>query len=544
MKLLKIGSSPTNNIVLRSPYVSSLHAELILLDNGDILLEDKNSKNGTFVMNKPIKPGTSVPIRRGDAVRFGDTELQWSAVPMPEDNSRFEAMFGIGSNFRNELQLQGSTVSRFHATLKKGKDGKFYIQDHSKNGTTVNGTKIRSGENVRIKRGDAVACGGVPVDVKKIIPASPWGKIFTGIGAAAAVAGLAFLIKYLIGPGAVEPSKLVSATTYVHGAYYVTATIEDDPFQDSRFTTLFKNIGLSWSNEFTLGKNSKTGKWEVINESNKDQVEPVEYSGTAFFVSRDGKLGTNRHVAVPWEYLDKADEADIRKAVEEVRQSLLPVAQLVSITELNTLAGNKNIVAQCLLALWQQGGVTLTELNGYINSYRTSKIALSGKMAFLAVGYPNRNYNSASELVRCVVLKESGDREKDVALLQLNDHKTPEDIPYLFDMECARTDVSTLKPQAEELYALGYPAGLFLNLSKNEDGGLKPFISKISVSKVPDLNTFEIQGEILGGASGSPIVDKKGRLVGVLFGYRPLGATYGLGCHIKYLKELYVQTLN
>ena len=43
MKLLKIGSSSSSNIVLNSEFVSSHHAEILLLDSGEIILEDKNS---------------------------------------------------------------------------------------------------------------------------------------------------------------------------------------------------------------------------------------------------------------------------------------------------------------------------------------------------------------------------------------------------------------------------------------------------------------------------------------------------------------------
>ena len=46
MKLLKIGSSSSSNIVLNSEFVSSHHAEILLLDSGEIILEDKNSTNG------------------------------------------------------------------------------------------------------------------------------------------------------------------------------------------------------------------------------------------------------------------------------------------------------------------------------------------------------------------------------------------------------------------------------------------------------------------------------------------------------------------
>ena len=145
MRLLKIGRDASCDIVLHSDKVSSLHAEITILNNGDILLEDKNSRNGTFLMNKPIKAGTGITVRRGDAIRFADVELMWNQIPMPENNSNYKALFGVGTNFRNEIQISGNTVSRFHATLKIGKDGKAYIQDHSKNGTTVNGRKIPTG---------------------------------------------------------------------------------------------------------------------------------------------------------------------------------------------------------------------------------------------------------------------------------------------------------------------------------------------------------------------------------------------------------------
>ena len=68
---------------------------------------------------------------------------------MPENNSNYKALFGIGTNFRNEIQISGYTVSRFHAALKIGRDGKAYIQDHSKKRSTVTGTRAVFGQNVR-----------------------------------------------------------------------------------------------------------------------------------------------------------------------------------------------------------------------------------------------------------------------------------------------------------------------------------------------------------------------------------------------------------
>ena len=62
MRLLKIGRAPENDIVLSSQYASNFHAELYLLDNGDILLVDVGSSNGTFVNGAKVTSGKEVAV--------------------------------------------------------------------------------------------------------------------------------------------------------------------------------------------------------------------------------------------------------------------------------------------------------------------------------------------------------------------------------------------------------------------------------------------------------------------------------------------------
>lgn len=549
MKLLKIGRAASNDIILNSELVSSLHAELILLDSGDILLEDKNSRNGTFVMNKPIKPATSVPIRRGDAIRFADVELQWSQVPMPDDNSQYKAIFGVGSNFRNQVLLNGATVSRFHATLKIGRDGKAYIVDHSKNGTTVNGMKIQSDSLLRIKRSDSIVCGGVPVDLKPYIKASHTPKILAAVAVAVIIVGLVLVGKKMFVPS-IKPAELTPATVYVHGYFYVTAKFDNDPFQNKKFTAIFQQNGITWPKEFIFGTPSGSEghyKWDNFGVD-ASKISPIGYSGTAFFISRDGKMATNRHIAVPWEYLDsffgQGAEGAIKEQMELFKANQLPISQLVSISDIQALSSNSNnLLSKLILALYMSGTCSLTELQSYINEFKSSTITVTGHHAFIAVGYSGRNYNSTSELSRCTVLKESGDQKIDVAIMQLNDHKTPDDIKYIFDLNNARTDVASLKPQGEDLYTMGFPAGLEIGLDNN-DGGLKATVHKINISKEPGEFSFQFQGEELSGASGSPIVDAKGRLVGVLWGGLSVGNSFGEACEVKYLKRLYDDVTN
>lgn len=515
MKLLTIGRSPSCNIILNSDKASALHAEIIVLDNGDIFLEDKNSTNGTFVGNNKINPNTEIPIRRGDYIRFANVELQWGQVPMPEDNRRYKAIYNIGSNYRNDILIDGTTVSRFHGVLKIAKDGKTFIKDHSKNGTTVNGVKIRSGEDYKVKRGDAIVCGGVPVEISKYIPASVWPKVLAGTGVAAAIAGIVFLIISGMNPSIRD---FTAATTYVHAYYYYEVQFTDDPFQ--------------------FGPQTVDATYSLSAE------QPISYSGTAFFLDQKGRMGTNRHVAVPWEYITDKEKELISQNIATARENAIPINQIRFEEDLIALKKASNqgaIISEQMSNELKRGvhpSVVLNKYNGLINRFKTSSFKISGRMAYMAVGYAKRNYSSQTEFDRCTVVEESGDRDVDLAILQLNTKKTPENVKCIYEMNKARVNSKELIPQEESLYTIGYPAGLLMALTKDH-GGVEPEIRELKCSKTPGKYNFEFQGESTGGASGSPIFDKKGRLVGVLWGGWATGATYGLACHIKYLKEMY-----
>jgi pSer/pThr/pTyr-binding forkhead associated (FHA) protein len=530
MKLLKIGRDTFCNIILRSNAVSGLHAEMILLDNGDMLLEDKNSTNGTYIMNKRIRSGESVSVKRGDAIRFGDTELQWNMVPLPEDNSQFKAIYGIGTNFRNEIKISGNTVSRFHATLKIDRKGKAFIQDHSKNGTTINGAKIAPGINIRIKRTDVVICGGVPVDLKQYTPKSlNLLKILAPVAIAAIIIGAIFIIKNNIHqPVPIE--NLENATACVEGSFYVVVTIDDDPF---------KNIIPGWPKEWIFGE--EDNHFPICKDISSDEVEPISFTGTAFFITDKGYLGTNRHIAVPWEYIDNmkaGSEEAIKQSMAKIRNELLqnsnsPITKSL-LKYLKTSSSRNDL------------GEKIEEVKAWIVRFQNSPIKISGKLTSIKIGLKGQNVTTESELLPCHVVAHSDSIDRDVALLRLDSKKTPDDIVKngFFDINEALVDEKQLKPQGEDLITMGYPYGFMLGLA-TENNTLKPTVHKISVSKDPDENKFQFQGEEISGASGSPIIDSRShRLVGVLFGGYKVGSTFGLACNIKHLKALYDKNNN
>lgn len=516
MKLLKIGSSAQCDIVFNNKYVSGLHAELLLTDDGKFILEDKNSLNGTFVGNRRLTPNEEVRVNRGDLIRFGvegdrDVELNWNKVPAHGPKAG-ETWYNIGSSQKVEIPVTSPFVSRYHAILIQ-KDKKFFIMDNnSKNGTLVDGKKIAPNKPVQIKRGQSVICGDADI-TEQILAYMPnklaWLKpaLLSLAGVAAAV-GLFFLVKE-VGTGS-WTKKYAQATVYVEALYHYIAVVEDSP----------------------LPKSVWDGKLYEFTELSQN------YSGTAFFVDRNGVMATNRHVAVPWEYEDEDVVTLIINEANKKRKELLPLSQCKSWEDVNFLyehsALSRSLVELCVAA----GDGTYSYLNATLDKMLQAKITLKPVMDYISVGYPDRYYTHRDELDRCFVLGDSKTPDKDVALLQLNVKKTPDNIKQVIDIT-TKAYTGPIEPLADKLVYIGYPKGTSHALDESTHS-MKPVIRETMVAMKPDRYTFEFQGESLGGASGSPIFNpKNGMLYGVLWGKWSAGATFGQACKAQFLKELY-----
>ena len=70
---LTIGRAAGCQIPLDDSYASQLHAR-VFRRNGDLLVEDLGSTNGTFLNRKKVE--SAVPIRKGDRLQVGKTVLE------------------------------------------------------------------------------------------------------------------------------------------------------------------------------------------------------------------------------------------------------------------------------------------------------------------------------------------------------------------------------------------------------------------------------------------------------------------------------------
>lgn len=93
MKVITIGRSSENNIVVNDPKVSRIHMQLVQNDNGDCSVVDLDSVNGTFVNGKKIDG--EVYLQFDDVICVGDTILPWqkyiipSSTVIPSQNDKF-----------------------------------------------------------------------------------------------------------------------------------------------------------------------------------------------------------------------------------------------------------------------------------------------------------------------------------------------------------------------------------------------------------------------------------------------------------------------
>lgn len=81
MKVIAIGRSSENDIVINDAKVSRVHLQLVQNDNGVCTVVDLNSANGTFVNGRKISG--EVRLQAQDEIRIGDTKLAWREYMKP-----------------------------------------------------------------------------------------------------------------------------------------------------------------------------------------------------------------------------------------------------------------------------------------------------------------------------------------------------------------------------------------------------------------------------------------------------------------------------
>ncbi len=151
---LAIGRLPDNEVAIPSNAVSRHHARIAPVSGGYCVV-DLGSRNGTLLNGERFR-GESRWLANGDTVVVGGetlrfltgTETQFEAARpafLATHRIEFEGdRLTLGRDESNDVVLDDPNVSRFHAEVRRGSDGRIEMRDlTSRNGTRVDGRLTR-----------------------------------------------------------------------------------------------------------------------------------------------------------------------------------------------------------------------------------------------------------------------------------------------------------------------------------------------------------------------------------------------------------------
>lgn len=80
---------------------------------------------------------------------------------------KLETVLGREGDLAKDYFNKSSFISRRHATIRLDSDG-YYINDHSNNGTFINGLHLKRGQSVKIKDGDIITLADIEFQLQNI----------------------------------------------------------------------------------------------------------------------------------------------------------------------------------------------------------------------------------------------------------------------------------------------------------------------------------------------------------------------------------------
>lgn len=510
MKIIKIGRSLDNDCVIQNSNVSGHHAELILDDNEQQgTIRDLNSTNGTFVnnarvsqqrvsVNDVIRLGSEITSLRDIVGRCGKTKIRVGNAggaagggPVAGGES-----YTIGRDNDCRIKLTPTDVSHHHALLYRNAQGDVVIEDtNSTNGTYVNGERVTSrklqkGDRVTITRAYALDWENylqprVPqLEVPPVAPKSSGKGVWISIAAVFIVALLGvggyFGWKHFASWSSEKIyNEYGDAVCMTYSVYGYNIYQDDEDITTAFFSQLLGQDGI-----------------ECLSVDGEGNLVPKrgEAVGTGFFVSKDGKVVTNLHITQPWLSNPSSSDDPVGKKINQQVQDILI----------------------------QTG-------NGALCSRITVKPQLYG------IGIiPDGVVFSPSNLVSCTVYKEQSGMPKDVAVIQTESRTLPAKVTHIIDFNKADLSPDALK-EGKKIFTIGYPSGTDMGMIDNRE----------IHNQVHEGNVTQNRGEVSfghdmvteHGASGSPILNDKGQLVGINnAGFEKQGLN--MGVKAKYIVEL------
>ncbi|WP_163409174.1 S1 family peptidase [Flavobacterium ajazii] len=275
---------------------------------------------------------------------------------------------------------------------------------------------------------------------------------------------------------------------------------------------------------------------QLINEDAKEET----VFGTGFFIDREGKILTNSHVLQPWNSSDEEQE----KTNTVIRNLRLKIASILT-TDISEEEYQSFIERNWKVASAYDESEGEGDYEGEGESEQTSEEPAGEEFISsndtetdttntdIAAAIPVKEYVSKEDIevyvktvdiavalhdsddqwLSCEIEKISEDANIDLGTVRLTDHKTPESVVNIINLDNAVEDDTSLNP-GQKAIMVGYPLGMDL---AQTNSGIKVQLYDGKISKESDGNKIQYSITSTHGASGAPVFNECGQLIAVNF---------------------------
>jgi len=224
-------------------------------------------------------------------------------------------------------------------------------------------------------------------------------------------------------------------------------------------------------------------------------------TGTGFFISDDGSIMTNRHVAQP-----EISEQVVKAFLKNYKRSLKDIYQKKK-TELAQMfysyEGDANAQTQIVQQFKKVDAILEHVDNMDMND------ADFNTHSKVSVAYNDTHVTKFEDFKPCSVVTVSEEENVDLAIIQLDDGETPEG-RYVFHLR----DNDEQLTLDQKLYMIGFNKGF--SISKTAQG-IRSQCYSGNVTQKDDGEKILYSIPSQPGSSGSPVIDEYGNLVAVHF---------------------------
>jgi serine protease Do len=280
-------------------------------------------------------------------------------------------------------------------------------------------------------------------------------------------------------------------------------------------------------------------------------------SGTGFFVSEDGKIVTNHHVAEPWKYteIESNDFSELKNHIAAVLPDSIDKKDYKTYLESHWneyygdegeedySEGEETPVTETAVANVDSSSVG-NEVNDLISDNQSEEKAITSQIIYTkiedieivpkTVEISVALHGSKDDWLQCKVFKIADGDEVDVAVLQLDSKTLPASVSDIIDLDNAVKDDSSIKPGTNAIL-IGYPMGMQL---ANTRKGIKVQVYEGQINKESDGVSVQYNVTSTHGASGSPVFNECGQLIAINYAGYDEAQGYNFGIVAKHAMSL------